>query len=335
MKHANIAIFVPHEGCPNQCSFCNQRRISGVDHTGEAAEVERTVNTALLSLGEEKAKAAEIAFFGGSFTAIPRGRMERLLTAAFAFVREGRVKGVRISTRPDAIDPQTLRLLKAYGVTAVELGAQSMDDRVLAMNRRGHTAQDVTRASEEIRAAGLELGLQMMTGLYGSDDALDCETAQKIIALQPDTVRIYPTIVLEGTALAGLFQTGVYQPPRLEDTVALCAGLLWSFYQAGIPVIRLGLHAGGEIEKGYLAGPWHPALRELCENKIYLTQAVNALRAEDMPPGEAVLVVAAGAASKMAGQKRCNLQYLEQHYAMRCKIRVQTGLAPYEVRVGK
>lgn len=332
MKHANVAIFVPHEGCPNQCSFCNQRRISGVDRSGEAEEVQKCITTAISSLGE-KTKDAEIAFFGGSFTAIPRERMLRLLEAAYPFVKSGRFKGVRVSTRPDAIDAEVLSVLKAYGATAVELGAQSMNDKVLEMNRRGHTAADVKNASGQIRAAGLELGLQMMTGLYGSNDGLDLETARQIIALRPDTVRIYPTIVLEGTALAELARAGEYIPAELNETVELCARLLREFHKADIPVIRLGLHAGGDVENGYVAGPWHPALRELCESRIYLDSAVNALKAAGLARGEVALNVPEGAASKMAGQKRCNLIYLQKNYGVCCKIYTQAGLAPYEVRV--
>lgn len=334
MRHANIAIFVPHEGCPNQCSFCNQRRISGVEHPGEVGEVEKSVAVALESLGE-KAKDAEIAFFGGSFTAIPRARMLRLLEAAYPFVKSGEIKGIRVSTRPDAIDGEVLSVLKAYGATAVELGAQSMNDRVLRLNRRGHTVQDIITASGQIRAAGLDLGLQMMTGLYGSSYRLDFETAKQIIDLRPDTVRIYPTIVLEGTLLASLVRSGEYRPAGLEETVSLCARLLLEFYRAEIPVIRLGLHAGGDVESGYVAGPWHPALRELCESRIYLDSAVNALKAAGDFGGEVTLTVADGAASKMAGQKRKNLKYLEENYGVRCKIHMQTGLAPYEVRLFK
>lgn len=334
MRHANIAIFVPHEGCPNQCSFCNQRRISGVEHSGEAKEVEKSVAIALESLGE-KAREAEIAFFGGSFTAIPRERMLRLLEAAYPFVKSGEIKGIRVSTRPGAVNAEILEILKAYGATAVELGAQSMNDRVLRLNRRGHTVQDIKTASGQIRSAGLELGLQMMTGLYGSSDRLDFETAKQIIALRPDTVRVYPTIVLEGTRLAQLVRAGEYRPSGLEETVELCARLLLEFYRADIPVIRLGLHAGGDVENGYVAGAWHPALRELCESRIYLDSEVEAIKAAGVKGGEVKLIVAEGAASKAAGQKRRNLKYLEENYGVRCKIHMQAGLAPYEVRLFK
>lgn len=293
--------------------------------------MEKTVGIALASL-RENAVQAEIAFFGGSFTAIERDRMHRLLEVAAPFVRDGRVKGIRISTRPDAIDEEILSVLKAFGVTAIELGAQSMDDKVLAENQRGHTAQDVVNASRMIQAAGFELGLQMMTGLYTSDDHKDWETAQALIKLRPDTVRIYPTIVLEGTRLADLAELGEYTPQTLGSAVALCAKLLLQFHQVGIPVIRLGLHSGGDIQEGYVSGPWHPAFRELCENEIYLANALQALEAQAICGGKTTLLVAPGMISKMTGQKRKNLQYIWEHRQTACKVKTQEGLGLYEVR---
>ena len=200
MKHSNIAIFVPHAGCPHKCSFCDQRTISGAQHSPTGQEV-----TAVCAQAAEEMKEpgnAEIAFFGGSFTAIDRGYMLELLKAAHPFVQEGKVKGIRISTRPDCITPEILDILKQYGVTAIELGAQSMVDEVLEANERGHCASDAVNASALIRLYGFELGLQMMTGLYKSSPERDMETMRRIIGISPDTVRIYPTVVLKGTALA-------------------------------------------------------------------------------------------------------------------------------------
>lgn len=187
---------------------------------------------------------AEIAFFGGSFTAIGRDYMLELLEAAAPFVG-GAFRGIRISTRPDAVDGETLGLLRRYGVTAVELGAQSMDDGVLDQNLRGHTAADVERAAGLVRDAGFELGLQMMTGLYGSDEARDFMTAERLAACAPDTVRVYPTVVMEGTGLAALWRAGAYRPQTLEEAVSLGARLLEFFEGKGVRVIRMGLHAAG------------------------------------------------------------------------------------------
>jgi histone acetyltransferase (RNA polymerase elongator complex component) len=334
MKRANVAVFVPHLGCPHDCSFCNQRRISGQQQIPTPADVAQVAKRALGLLGDS-AGASEIAFFGGSFTAIEPVLMKSLLAAAAPFVGKGAFKGIRVSTRPDAIDSEKLAILKEYGVTAIELGAQSMDDRVLAMNTRGHMAQDVENASALIHAAGFELGLQMMTGLYGDTPEGARATAAAIAALSPATVRIYPTIVLRGTALEQLCTDGRYQAQSLEEAVALCAELLDYFTARSIRVIRLGLHASEGIEEGYIAGPWHPAFRELCENVNYLKSAREALLGFSglKEKKDTVLLVNAGEISKLAGQHRANLCALEKEFGVRLKIRAASGLRIREVRV--
>jgi len=321
MKNANVAIFVPNLGCPHACSFCDQRKIAGQDTIPTPKNVADTARRALSELGEN-AKDAEIAFFGGSFTAIEPAFMRSLLEAAAPFIGEGGFKGIRISTRPDAIDGKILTVLKQSGVTSIELGAQSMDERVLACNRRGHTPRDVESASALIRSYGFELGLQMMTGLYGSSMETDKATARAIAALCPRTVRVYPTIVLEGTELARLYREGVYKPPELEKSVELCAGLLDFFRQKDIRVIRLGLHATPGIEQNYVAGPWHPAFRELCESVIYRQKAWTALEGlKGQNCKNAVLFAAPREISKLAGQHRKNILELEDAFDVRLKIR--------------
>ena len=256
MKHVSVALFVPHRGCPNTCVFCNQHAISGQTAPLTAEAIRAACETARAC--PHDVNDSEVAFFGGSFTAIDRAEMTACLEAAKPYVGRD-FGGVRISTRPDCVDDEVLSLLKDYGVTAIELGAQSMDDAVLALNGRGHTAKDTENACERIRRHGFSLGLQMMTGLYGSTPEKDRATAERFAALHPDTVRIYPTVVLERTRLADLWRQGVYTPPTLEDSVALCADLLRLFRVEGIRVIRLGLHAGGNVEEGYLAGVNHRA----------------------------------------------------------------------------
>ena len=196
--------------------------------------------------------------------------MISLLEEAKPFIDNGLFSGIRISTRPDSIDEEVLGILKSYKVTAIELGAQSTNDEVLLYNRRGHTKADIINASLLIKKYGFSLGLQMMTGLYKSTRNRDIETARDLIKLKPDTVRIYPTIVLENTHLAELLNSGEYKSPTLENTISLCAELLEMFYENKIKVIRLGLHSGGNVEEGFLSGPYHPAFRELCESEIYL-----------------------------------------------------------------
>lgn len=331
-RHANVAIFVPHAGCPHCCSFCDQRAISGIPSVPSPEEVGRICEKAALSL---KGQNAEIAFFGGSFTAIPVDLMESLLKAAAPFVKNGTFYGIRVSTRPDAVNASILALLKSYGVTAVELGAQSMDDRVLAANGRGHTAADVERAAEDIHNAEIELGLQMMTGLYKSSDDADMDTARLLAALRPATMRVYPTLVMEHTALARLYRAGAYSPPPLDRAVMLCADLLDFFEREnGIPVIRMGLHAGDGMQTGILAGPWHPAFRELCEGELYRREALIQLKAQMPQGGRATLFVNSSAVSRMVGHKRCNIASIEKA-GYNVRVRGDSRIAPMAVKLIK
>jgi histone acetyltransferase (RNA polymerase elongator complex component) len=261
------------------------------------------VRVALASKG--KFDKTELAFFGGSFTAIDREYMISLLETANEFIKDGRIDGIRISTRPDKIDGEIIGILKHYGVTAVELGAQSMDDEVLLLNRRGHTVKDVENAFFMLKNARFETGLQMMTGLYGSTYEKDVKTAERIIELKPDTARIYPTVVLKGTYLAELFETGEYKPMSLDETVSLCAEILPMFLNAGVNVIRLGLHYSNDVKQNYLAGGFHPALMELVEGEIYLKNALKEL--EKYPKNKPLtLYVNEKELSKMKGQQKRN-----------------------------
>lgn len=325
--HANISVFVPHIGCPNMCSFCNQRYITGTFKAPLKSDVVNAVETAVRSSRYDPHNT-EIAFFGGSFTAINRNYMTELLKTAYTYVKNGTVRGIRISTRPDAIDDEIISILRSYGVTSIELGAQSMSARVLKMNNRGHSVEDVVRSSEMIKQAGFELGLQMMTGLYGDTDELALKTAETIIKLSPDTVRIYPTIVLKGTDLAALYSDNKYQPQTLEDAVSLCTVLYKKFTDNGIRVIRLGLHS---IEnEAYIAGPWHPAFSELCQSQIMLEKALETLAEK----GKYIIYVSSGSVSKMVGQKRKNINTLKAK-GYDCRIKATPELKDFEIRVEK
>ncbi len=323
--HSNISIFVPHIGCPNKCSFCNQRYITGSCWAPAAKDVENAVAKARDSKNFDS-KTAEIAFFGGSFTAINRNYMASLLKAAEQFVGDGTVKGIRISTRPDAIDDEILTLLKEHGVTSIELGAQSMNDRVLRMNNRGHTSADVEKASKLIRKYGFELGLQMMTGLYGDSDNSAVKTAEKLIALKPDTVRIYPTIVLKDTDLAALYADNIYKPQTLDGAVSLAVRLYKMFTDNGIRVIRLGLHS--IEEEAYIAGPWHPAFSELCQSQIMLTGVLSRLQGK----GKYKINVSNSAVSKMTGQGRKNIIFLKSK-GYDCRVLADEKLSGLDFRL--
>lgn len=331
MKTGNLAVFVPHAGCPHRCVFCDQRTIAGVQHIPDDSQLHAVFTQAAENFGE-RARSVQIAFFGGSFTAIPRPEMLRLLGAAQPFLQQngGAFDGIRISTRPDAIDRETLKTLKAHGVVAVELGAQSMDEDVLAAAGRGHTAEDVRMASVLIREAGLSLGLQMMTGLPLDADEKAMATARQLADLNPDTMRIYPALVLAGAPLAALWQAGKYRPQTLEDAVALCATLLLFFRERDIRVIRVGLHDSPELQRHVLAGPYHPAFRELCHSAVLLQRAKDALVGK--PAGNYWLCVAPGAESAMAGQHKTNRLALER-LGYRVKIKADPAVETLAVKV--
>lgn len=265
---------------------------------------------------------AEIAFFGGSFTAIERGYMESLLcTAARAMKKFPVYTGIRCSTRPDCVDEKIADVLKKYGVTAVELGAQSMDDSVLKANERGHTAEDVRRAAGIIKAHGIELGLQMMTGLYCDTPEKCLYTAEQFIKLAPQTVRIYPTVILRGTRLGELFEHGDFTSFSFDETVELCAELLRNFTRNHIRVIRLGLHASPDVEREMLGGVYHPALREIVESRIYLEDLKRQLL--NMKPGKYLVYTDPKNVSKAVGQKKGNINALaELGYEIEFKPRV-------------
>lgn len=271
MTHSNISIFVPHLGCPHACSFCNQRIISGKTEIPHGEDVTRLLSEQAERITDsERRKNTEIAFFGGSFTAIDREYRRELLSAAFPFTEAGGgcFKGIRFSTRPDCIDGEVLEEAKSFGVTAIELGAQSMSDRVLEMNERGHSAEDVRRASAMIKEFGFELGLQMMVGLYGSTETDEYHTMTEIVKIRPDTVRIYPVSVLRGTKLAELYENGEYVLYPFEKAVNICGVIYCAFTSTGIRVIRMGLHAEDGVESNAVAGFFHPAFGEIVRSDI-------------------------------------------------------------------
>lgn len=310
MKHANISFFIPHIGCPHTCSFCNQRAISGVIEIPTKQSVTAICTQTLKNNPKLNWENTEIAFFGGSFTAIDHEYMCELLQGAYTFVKNKQVKGIRVSTRPDAINLEVLSILKKYGVTAIELGAQSMNDNTLQKNGRGHTAKQVKEAAALIKENGFSLGLQMMIGLFGDEIENNYQTAQDFVQLQPDTVRIYPTLVLEQTDLAKLYKEGKYEPLSLEQAIAVCKKLLKIFYENKIEVIKLGLHPDQEMQTALLAGPFHPAFRQLVESALCLEEMEKLLSRQ--PKGTYILGVSKENVSNYIGQKRENIKQLAQ-----------------------
>jgi len=309
-----LPVFVPHLGCPHACVFCNQRRISGAQRPATAEDVKNSIAQAAAFL--PKGGKRQLAFYGGSFTAIPVGEQEALLGAAKAALDQGDIDAIRLSTRPDAIDDAVLDRLRRYGVETVELGAQSMDDAVLRLAGRGHTAADVETASRLIKAAGFRLVLQMMTGLPGATDESDTDTARRLIALGPDGVRIYPTVIVQDTALFDMWRAGTYREHTVEDAVRVCAGIVPLFDAAGIPIIRLGLNPTEELSGGAAAGgAYHPALGELVKSRILLEKARSLLRGIE-PGSRVTIAVGKGKTSQMTGQHRENLRKLTEEFRL-------------------
>ena len=310
-----IPVFVPHVGCPNDCVFCNQRRISGAVRPITPDEVSRAVceGAAITPNGVQR----QLAFYGGSFTAIPVQEQIALLEAAQPFLGDGTLESVRLSTRPDAIDDRTLQRLQRYGVKTIELGAQSMNDTVLTLAGRGHTAEDVVRAAKLVKAYGFTLILQMMTGLPGDEDGqASLETAKAIAALAPDGVRIYPTVIVKDTALYDQWKAGAYQEHTVEAAVEVCAQILPIFQKAGIPVIRLGLNPTEDLSAGDAAGgAYHPALGELVRSRMMLHTAQALLQGCERG-SRAVIWVGKGKLSQMIGQKRCNQKALQEEFGL-------------------
>ncbi|MBR3952259.1 MAG: radical SAM protein [Oscillospiraceae bacterium] len=309
MKHANVAFFVPMVGCPHRCSFCDQNSITGERGIPTPEEIDKTLKKAARQLHGFSEKS-EIAFFGGSFTMIPRELMVSLLAPAKKWIDRKAFSGIRISTRPDAIDEEVLAVLKEYGVTSIELGAQSQSDEVLSKNRRGHSFSDTVKAAELIKNSGFSLGLQMMTGMPGSSKEDDLLTAARFAALKPDTMRIYPTLVLKNTPMAEWFAKGEYIPQTVDEAAAECAELLDIFELYNIKVIRLGLHAEESLEDNLIAGPYHPAFREICESLRFRKKIAPMLTR--LPKGSYVLKVAPSDISKCSGQHRSNIEHWEE-----------------------
>lgn len=278
----------------------------------------------------ENTKYTEIAFFGGSFTAIDRDYMLSLLNATRNYI--DKFKGIRISTRPDCINDEILEILKSYNVTSIELGAQSMDDVVLNANNRGHSALDVIKSSKLIKKYGFSLGLQMMTGLYMSDVQKDIETAKAFIALKPDTVRIYPTVIMKNTDLAKYYLDKTYTPYTLEQSVNLCAKLIVMFENAEIKIIRLGLHYSDSLVTNSYGDNYHPAFKELCESKIFFDNFIGIVNKCNVNKENFKVFINSKSLSKFLGQKKSNYNSL-LNMGYRFEIEFDDTLNKYDLYI--
>jgi len=264
-------IFIPHAGCPHRCLFCAQDRTASQLDVPDAGAVVRQLDDMLPDQG-----IGEIAFYGGTFSLLPIRQQQLYLAAAGQFIATGRVSGIRISTRPDALDEACLGPLQAGGVQTIEIGCQSFSDVVLMQAGRGHGAAESIAAVRRCRAAGFNVGVQLMPGLPGGNVEEAMSSLRQALELKPDFLRIYPTVVIAGTALAELWHAGDYQPWSLDRAVELCADMLLLCRQSDVPVIRLGLQQDSTLERNLLAGPFHPAFGQLVRSRIWRRALVRA-----------------------------------------------------------
>lgn len=309
-RHINIPIFIPHLGCLHDCVFCNQKIISGRAEFNKDG-VDSEINSCLSTIDIESS-AVEIAFFGGSFTGIDRSLMLNLLDTASRYIKKGLVKSIRISTRPDYIDEEILDILESYSVSDIELGIQSMNDDVLRACKRGHTAKDTERACILIKRRKFNLVGQMMTSLPLSTVEDEIYTAKKIASLGADGARIYPLVVFAGTELEQMLKSGVYIPPDEEKSIMRAGEVLEVFIDAKIPVIRIGLQSGKNLEDGKIAvgGFYSSAYGERVINYVYLKKIRRLLFGSEIKGKTLVIYAPKGSYSKVAGHKSCNLKKL-------------------------
>ncbi|MDO5724760.1 MAG: radical SAM protein [Tissierellia bacterium] len=326
MKKTNIIpIFVPHLGCPQDCVFCNQRRITGQIESKSSLEITNYIEK-YLSYFKNKEIEKEIAFYGGSFTAIDQKYRKELLEIAKSYKDKNIIQSIRISTRPDYINEEILSQLCDYGVDIIELGIQSMDDNVLRLSNRGHSAKDSKIAVNLIRENKyFSLGLQQMIGLPGENYESMLFTTREIIDMKPDFVRIYPTLVIKDTELHDQFLTDTYKPLSLEDAVNRTSKLIAFYYAKNIDIIRIGLQNTDEIarDKDVLAGPFHESFRELAEGRFLRDIILNFYNRLNLNFENLEVLASNRNISLISGHKGMNKKYLYEHLKLK-KIKLRS-----------
>lgn len=318
-KEYIIPIFVPHLGCPNNCIFCNQKKISGQKKMVTAKDVQDTIEYYLKNFKDDN-RYVEVAFFGGTFTAIDKSTQEELLQAVQPYIVNKKVNSIRISTRPDAIDKDILKMLKKYHVKTIELGVQSMNNYILNRCQRGHTVEDVKKASKLIRLYGFILGHQMMVGLPESTVQDEINTAKEIIKLKPKIVRVYPVLVIKETQLAEEYEKGEYAPLTVTQAVERCKAVVELFNKKKINVIRIGLQNTEEISdpseesSQVVAGPFHPAFRQLVESSMWYDAIVNEIKKINTKVIAVKIIANAENINLIIGHKKENILKLKEIY---------------------
>lgn len=328
-----IPIFIPHIGCPNDCIFCNQKRITGKRSSFNLEEMKNEIEIARKTIDPNQ--EIEIAFFGGSFTAIERDIQEACLQIARDYKQmDSRIKGIRVSTRPDAIDTDILKLLREYGVTVIELGVQSLNDDILSKSNRGHNATCVYQSASEIRQFGFQLGLQMMVGLPGDNEEISLDTCMKIISMKPDFVRIYPVLVIRETELENQMLQGLYVPLTLAESIHIVKKLYIAFTIHRVNIIRIGLQSSENITLGrdVVGGPFHPAFKELVVSDLYRDFLEHYIVTNNLPK-EVTVYSNKKLISQLTGHKKKNILYFRQKYQLILDIREENTLSTQEIKI--
>lgn len=337
-KEYIIPIFVPHLGCPNDCTFCNQKKISGQTKMVTSQDVKDTIKY-YLSNFKDNNKYVEVAFFGGSFTGIEIEKQEELLKSAYEFIKNKKVNSIRISTRPDYINKDILKRLKKYGVKTIELGVQSTNDYILNRSRRGHTFEDVKKASKLIRRYGFTLGHQMMVGLPESTRNDELNTAKDLIRLKPKIIRIYPVLVIKGTKLEEEYLSGEYRPLTVEQAVEISKELLVLFNSKKINVIRIGLQNTNEItdpnnsDSQVVAGPFHPAFRQLVESRLWYDTISNKIKNINSTVKDIQIDVNPYDVNNVVGHKKMNIQKIDETYDTNLIVKVDSKVKKGKIKV--
>ena len=305
-----IPIFIPHRGCPHDCLFCNQQKISGWARDNPArVAVAGTIDEWLVRKG--KRRQVQVAFFGGSFTCLPVGEQLVLLSAVQPYIMDKRVDSIRLSTRPDCIDSAVCERLHEYKVSVVELGAQSLNDRVLQTSLRGHSSEQIRQSFALLKASAVQVGLQLMPGLPGETTGLFLHGIDEVIRLKPDFVRLYPTLVVKDSGLEKLYQAHRYRPLTLSKAVALTARCCQKLTGAGIKVVRTGLQPSVSLAESVIAGPYHPAFGELVQSRLWFKK-IRARLAELEPAQKLLIHISPRDMSAVVGMKKQNIKRLEE-----------------------
>ncbi len=264
-----IPIFIPHQGCPYRCSFCDQKNISGAKTRADKELVETTIDQYLKSSElNVRSKVCEVAFYGGSFTGLPLERQNSLLSFVQPYLKEGKVQNIRLSTHPLFINETILKNLISFGVKTVELGIQSTDQNVLRLSGRECSWAAMDEAVKQIRKFGFNLGLQMMSGLPGDTEETFAQTVDDVLNWNPDFTRIYPTLIIKNTEIHEMYLQKTFVPWSLEKTIDALKEAVLKFRSRDIPIIRLGLHSEASMLENFVTGPYHPSIRYLIDCRI-------------------------------------------------------------------